>query len=215
VAPRPPLSPRVAETLAALDPAALEDEARFEAVELTGVAAEGFQVRHLTLAECRVKAVLAGARLPDLHLSDTVISGADLANLHAPAAALRKVEVDQARLTGATLSEASLRDVTLRGCRMDLASLAAARLERVLFVDCDLREASFGEAVLRDVRFQGCDLGGAELARTRLQRVELEGCRLEGIRSAADLRGAAMPWPDIVANAGVFAAAAGIRIAER
>jgi len=215
VAPRPPLSPRVAEELAPLDPAALEDEARFEGVELTGAAATGLEVRHLTLAESRMKAALAGARLPDLHLSDVVVTGADLANLHAPAAALRRVEIVQARLTGATLSEASLRDVTLRGCRMDLASLGAARLERVVFVDCDLREASLGEAVLRDVRFQGCDLGGAELARTRLQRVELEGCRLEGIRSAADLRGAAMPWPDIVANAGVFAAAAGVRIAER
>jgi uncharacterized protein YjbI with pentapeptide repeats len=215
VAPRPPLSPRVPEELAPLDPAQLEDEARFDAVELTGVAAEGLEVRHLTLTESHVRAALAGARLPDLHLSDTVLEGADLANLHAPAAALRRVEIDQARLTGATLSEASLRDVTLRGCRMDLASLAAARLERVVFADCDLREASLGEAVLRDVRFERCDLGGAELSRTRLQRVELEGCRLEGIRSAADLRGAAMPWPDIVANAGVFAAAAGVRIAER
>jgi uncharacterized protein YjbI with pentapeptide repeats len=215
VAPRPPLSPRVAEALAPLDPAALEDEARFEGVELAGVAAEGLRVRHLTLSESRVTAALAGARLEDLHLSDVVVRGADLANLHAPAAALRRVELDQARLTGATLSEASLRDVTLKGCRMDLASLAAARLERVVFVDCDLRETSLGEAVLRDVRFQGCDLGGAELSRARLQRVELEGCRLEGIRSAADLRGAAMPWPDIVANAGVFASAAGIRIAER
>jgi len=214
VAPRPPLPPRVPEELAPLDPAALEDEARLEGVELAGVAPEALEVRHLTLAESRVRAALAGARLHDLHLSDAVITGADLANLHAPAAALRRVEVDQARLTGATLSDASLRDVTLRGCRMDLASLAAARLERVVFVDCDLREASLGEAILRDVRFQGCDLGGAELTRTRLQRVELEGCRLEGIRSAADLRGAAMPWPDIVANAGVFAAAAGIRIAE-
>ena len=122
---------------------------------------------HLTLAECRVRGPLAASRLPDLHLSDAVVAGADLANLHAPTAALRRVTVDQARLTGATLSEASLRDVTLSGCRIDLASLAAARLERVVFADCDLRETSFGEAVLRDVRFERCDLGGADLARVR------------------------------------------------
>ena len=83
-----------------------------------------------------------------------------------------------------------------------------------MFADCDLRETSFGEAVLRDVRFERCDLGGAELARVRLQRVVLAGCRLEGINAVGDLRGASMPWPDIVANAGLFAAAAGVRAAE-
>jgi uncharacterized protein YjbI with pentapeptide repeats len=209
---RPPLAPRVPQALEPLDPSALEDEGRYEAVELTG--AGELALRHLTLAECRVRGPLSASKLPDLHVSDAVVAGADLANLHAPTAALRRVAVDQARLTGATLSEASLRDVTLSGCRIDLASLAAARLERVAFADCDLRETSFGEAVLRDVRFERCDLGGADLARVRLQRVVLAGCRLDGIHSVGDLRGATMPWPDIVANAGLFAAAAGIRPLE-
>jgi uncharacterized protein YjbI with pentapeptide repeats len=204
---RPPLAPRVPEAPAPLDPAALEDEGRYEAVELAGAGA--LSIRHLTVAEGRVRGTLAGARLPDLHLSDVAVAAADLANLRAPKAALRRVAVDQARLTGATLTDASLRDIAFTGCRMDLASLAAARLERVVFADCDLRETSFGEAILRDVRFERCDLGGAEFGRVRLQRVELAGCRLEGIRSVGDLRGASMPWPDIVANAGLFAAAAG------
>lgn len=209
---RPPLRPRVPDAPADLDPSALEDEGRFEAVELVGAGA--VEAKQLTLAEGRVRGSLAGARLPDLHLSDVAVAAADLANLHAPKAALRRVAVDQARLTGATLTEASLQDVVFTGCRMDLASLATARLERVVFTDCDLREASLGEAILRDVRFERCDLGGAELDRMRLQRVELAGCRLEGIRSVSDLRGASMPWPDIVANAGVFAAALGVRAAE-
>lgn len=210
--PRPPLAPRLPEALAPLDPAGLEDEGCYETVELTGAGA--LSVRHLTLAQCRLRGVLAGSKLPDLHVRDATLSGADLANLHAPAAALRRVAIEQARLTGATLSEASLGDVTLSGCRMDLVSLAGARVERVVFADCDLREASFGEAILRDVRFECCDLRGAELARVRLQRVGLAGCRLEGINAVGDLRGASMPWPDIVANAGLFAAAAGIRAAE-
>ena len=104
--------------------------------------------------------------------------------------------------------------MTLTDCRFDLASLAAARLERVVFADCDLRESSFAEAVLRDVRFERCDLGGAELAQVRLQRVELRGCRLDGINAVANLRGATMPWEDIVGNAGLFAAAVGVRATE-
>ena len=209
---RPPLEPRLAEALAPLDPAALEDETRHEAVELAG--GGPLEIRHLTLAETRLRGTFAGSRLPDLHLGDVAVDAADLANLRAPAAALRRVAVDQARLTGAELGEASLRDAAFTGCRIDLASLASARMERVVFEDCDLRETSFAEAILRDVRFVRCDLGGAELDRMRLQRVELHGCRLEGIRSVGDLRGAVMPWPDIVANAGLFAAAAGVRAAE-
>jgi uncharacterized protein YjbI with pentapeptide repeats len=209
---RPPLAPRVADVLDPLEPTALQDETAYEAVELAG--AGEIEVRHLTLAESRVRGSLAGARLPDLHLGDCALAGADLANLRAPKAALRRTAIDQARLTGAQLAEASLRDVTLSGCRFDLGSLAAARLERVVFADCDLRETSLAEAVLRDVRFERCDLGGAELDRIRLQRVELRGCRLDGIRSVENLRGAAMPWEDIVGNAGLFAAAVGIRATE-
>jgi uncharacterized protein YjbI with pentapeptide repeats len=206
---RPPLGPRVSEELDPLDAAALEDEARHEGVELTG--GRAVEACHVTIAESRVRGTMAGARLADLHLGDTAVAGADLANLRAPKAALRRVAFDQARLTGADLSEASLRDVTFTGCRIDLASLAVARLERVIFADCDLRESSFAEAILRDVCFERCDVGGADLARVRLQRVELRGCRLEGINAVENLRGAAMPWEDIVGNAGLFAAAVGIR----
>jgi uncharacterized protein YjbI with pentapeptide repeats len=209
---RPPLEPRVAEVPEALDPAALEDEVRYEGVEVTG--AGELAVRSLTLESARVRGSLAGARLADLHLGDTAVEAADLANLRAPKAAMRRVAVTRARLTGADLGEASLRDVTFADCRIDLANLTAARLERVVFADCDLRESSFAEAVLRDVRFERCDLGGAELTRVRLQRVELRGCRLDGINAVEDLRGATMPWEDIVGNAGLFAAAVGVRAAE-
>lgn len=209
---RPPLEPRVPGMLWPLEPATLEDEARHEAVELTG---DGpVTVRHPALVESRVRGTLAGSGLADLQLGDSAVSGADLAKPSAPKAALRRVAIDQARLTGADLSEASLSDVSFSDCRIDLASLAAARLERVVFAGCDLREASFAEAILRDVRFDGCDLGGVELARVRLQRVELRGCRLEGINAVENLRGAAMPWEDIVGHAGLFAAAVGIRPVE-
>ena len=209
---RPPLEPRVGHAPAPLEAAALEDEERYEGVEVTG--AGELEVRSLTLAESRLKGSLAGARLPDLHLGDTAVEGADLANLRAPKAALRRVAIARARLTGADLSDASLRDVTFADCRIDLANLSAARLERVVFADCDLRESSFGEAVLRDVRFERCDLGGVELARVRLQRVELRGCRLDGINAVENLRGATMPWEDIVGNAGLFATAVGVRASE-
>ena len=57
-----------------------------------------------------------------------------------------------------------------------------------------------------------CDLSRAALSNSTLQRVELRGCTLDGIQSVTDLRGASMPWPDILDNAGVLAAALGIAL---
>ena len=67
--------------------------------------------------------------------------------------------------------------------------------------------------MLRDVRFERCDLGRAELSRVPLSGCA-GGCRLEGINAVGDLRRASMPWPDIIDDAGLFAAAAGVRAAE-
>ena len=42
--------------------------------------------------------------------------------------------------------------------------------------------------------------------------IELRGCALDGVSGLERLRGAAMPWADVVGNAGAFAAALGIRV---
>ena len=57
-------------------------------------------------------------------------------------------------------------------------------------------------------------LSNPDLSGARMSRCELRNCTLEGLRGAEALRGAAMPWPDIVAAAGLFADALGIRVLE-
>jgi uncharacterized protein YjbI with pentapeptide repeats len=100
--------------------------------------------------------------------------------------------------------------VTFDDCRLDLSSFRFATLERVVFRDCRLEEADFYEARLRSVLFERCPLREATLDGATIERVDLRGCDLEGASGAASLRGARMPWPDVVANAGTFAAALGI-----
>ena len=56
--------------------------------------------------------------------------------------------------------------------------------------------------------------GGATFAGARFDASELRGCTLEGISGADGLRGAALPWPDIVGLAGALAAALGIQVLE-
>ena len=58
--------------------------------------------------------------------------------------------------------------------------------------------------------FERCPLSGATLDAVTIERVELRGCDLEGSSGAASLRGARMPWADVVANSGTFAGALGI-----
>jgi uncharacterized protein YjbI with pentapeptide repeats len=99
-------------------------------------------------------------------------------------------------------------------CRIDLSSFGATRLDQVVFERCLLMQADFQEASLRAVRFVDCDLSEADLMDARFDRCELRGCTIDGIRGAARLRGISMPWEDIVASVGTFAAAVGVTVLD-
>jgi len=116
------------------------------------------------------------------------------------------------RLTGAELGEAKLADVTFDECRLDVTGFRHARLERVAFRDCRMGECDLTGATLTDVLFERCDLNRAGFAGARLKRVELRGCDLTGLDGAEALRGARMPWNDVLQNAVLFASLAGIDV---
>ena len=113
-------------------------------------------------------------------------------------------------MTGILISGAVLSDVTFTDCRIDLASFGASRLERVTFEGCRLAQTDFMESQLQDVRFERCDLTEEDFRGATLRRCQARGCELSAIQGAERLRGLAMPWPEIVANAGVWATALGI-----
>ncbi len=214
--PRMPVLPRMSEELTPRDLAAVwfEDEDRFEGVELNGSAEAGeISARNVTIEDARITGSLGGGALKDLHLHDATIDGADLANVDLTDAHLNRLTITDARLTGANLTKATLQDVVLTGCRLDFAILAAARIDRVIFRDCVLTESTLEQAQLRDVRFESCDLTRASLGQSQHTRVELHGCRLAEIRSLQDLRGVAMPYPDLVDQVVNLAGALGIRVA--
>jgi uncharacterized protein YjbI with pentapeptide repeats len=212
VRPRAPVAPELPAQLEPADLGELVEEARLEGVELSGAFAGA--ARSATITESRVTGSLAAAQLHQLHAVDVAIGSGDLANADLRGANFTRVHVSQSRLTGVQLLESTLHDVTFDGCRLEFSALAGARIDRVLFRDCDLRDVTLEQARLRDVRFERCDLSGAAFGQAELHRVELDACRLEGIRSITDLRGATMPWSDIVGLAGRFAAALGIGVIE-
>jgi uncharacterized protein YjbI with pentapeptide repeats len=167
------------------------------------------------LEEARlVDADLSGARVKGLRLIDVAIERGNLANLAAPEPSLRRVTVTGARLTGVQWTRGSLADVLFRDCRIDLATFAGTTFERVAFEGCMLGQAEFREALLRSVRFEHCDLTEADLTGLRIDGCVLSSCTLDGLAGAERLRGAAMPWGDVVGHAGLLAAALGIRVLD-
>ncbi len=147
-------------------------------------------------------------------LVDAEVRDVDWANRQARGAVVRRVELRQCRLTGAELAEAELTDVTFVDCRLDLAGLRMAKLERVAFRDCRMSECDFYEATFTDVLFERCELREATVSRVKLKRAELRGCDLAGLRGVEALRGARMPWNDVLENGPLFAAALGLEIVE-
>ena len=147
-------------------------------------------------------------------LVDVAVEDVDWANERARGLVARRAELRRCRLTGAELAEAALIDVTFAECRLDLVGLRAAKLERVVFRDCRMSECDLYGATLTDVLVERCELREASLAGARLTRVELRGCDLTGLQGAEALRGARMPWDDVLQNAPLFATALGIEIVD-
>lgn len=147
-------------------------------------------------------------------LVDAIVVDVDWANQRARGAVARRVELRRCRLTGVELAEAALSDVTFEDCRLDLAGLRIAKLERVVFRDCRMAECDLYEASLTDVLFERCELREATFSGVRLKRVELRGCDLAGLSGAESLRGARMPWNDVLENGPLFAAALGLEIVD-
>jgi len=147
-------------------------------------------------------------------LVDAVACDLDWANRRTRGLVVRRAEVRRCRLTGTELAEAALSDVTFSDCRLDLAGLRIAKLERVVFRDCRMAECDFYDATLTDVLFDHCELREATFSGGRLKRVELRGCDLTGLRGIEALRGARMPWNDVLENAPLFATALGLEIID-
>lgn len=154
------------------------------------------------------------ARLAALTLDDCELARGNAANIHAERALLRRLRVQAVRLTGADLSGAELRDVYVEGCGADLVSLNRARLLDVAFVDCVLRDLDLRGAQLERVSFNRCDLTGADFEGARFKRCEMRECKLTRAQGVPSLAGVAMPYPDVIENAAVFAGALGILPAD-
>ena len=181
-----------------------------EAATPTDADAHDLRLRDVVLRDVD----LGGSRLVGADLLDVVVERGSLSNAVAREATLRRVAATGTRATGLDLTESVLRDVGFEDCRLDLALFRFARLESVAFVDCRLDEADFYGATLVSVCFERCTLSRASFDAATFERCELRDCRLDGLEGVERLRGARMPWPDVVQIAGLLAVATGIEVLD-
>lgn len=214
--PRDPEAPRLPPTLVAIDlEGELEHDAHYGGAQLGGAPEAGGIARGVTIEECRAEQLdLSNQRLPGLSLVDVELRGGSLSNADLRTSSWRRVSVVRARLTGTRWSSAIMDDVRFEGCQIDLAALTGCELRRVRFVDCRLVGSDLQELSAQDVAFVDCDLSETDLTGARFLRTEMHGCTIDGIRSIERLRGVGMRWNDIVASAGAFAAAVGVRLID-
>ena len=214
----PPLEPKrpdVSEELAERD---LADE------RLIGLrvdeAALGGDLSERAAADLRLQDVrlanldLTGTEAPGVTVTDAIVAGGSWANLRAARGTLTRVEAQELRATGVDFTEAVLKDVVFADARLDLATFRFAKLERVVFRDCRLEEADFLGASLVSVRFERCNLARAIFVDATCERCELRDCELADLQGIEGLRGARMPWHEVIQVAGQLATAIGITVID-
>ena len=200
---------------AAIDPAAVEGGSTWSRMRLEGDIAPELAAPGVTFEQSRLERVdLGGGRLAHLSLSDVELEGCNLANADVRGGSAWRTRIVRSRLTGVAWHEGLIRDTVVSDCRIDLSSFGATRLDQVVFERCLLMQVDLQEASLRRVRFVDCDLTEADVADARFEGCELRGCTIDGMRGAERLRGVAMPWEDIVASVGTFAAAVGVAVID-
>jgi uncharacterized protein YjbI with pentapeptide repeats len=190
------------------------DGESWEAVEIVDTALPGIDARSLGFVEARFEATdLSGAKLTGLFLRECELLRCDLSNAVVRGGSARLTKVEAARLTGLSWTAGELYDTTFSECRANLATFEGTKFDRVVFENCDLGEADFRQCRFDSVAFRGCDLTRAELGNARFSgKCEMSGCTLDGLRGVDRLRGVAMPWSDIMAAAGTFAAELGVKL---
>jgi uncharacterized protein YjbI with pentapeptide repeats len=213
---KPPAAPDLPDALAPLE----EEPPALRGLELSErlIAARDWSVRDaegIRLTECRLDNVaLDEARLRRGNVRDVRVSGGNWANADAGEAFVKRVEFHNTRLTGVAFANATLEDVVFSDCRLDLASFRFAKLTYVRFEGCQMAEADFYEARIESTVYSGCSLPRASLAGVTFTNTEFRGCDLTALGNPERLRGARMPWADVVQSADVLAAGLGIEIVE-
>ncbi|MFJ2977552.1 pentapeptide repeat-containing protein [Curtobacterium sp. NPDC087082] len=175
---------------------------------------------------------LAGERLPDLEIEESVIGtlradGADLRGLRvrdsvvetldapvlrASSSSWREVRIAGGRIGSAELYDAGLNGVEFVGMKLGFVNLRGSTLTDVVFRDCVVDELDIADARLLRVSFEGTRIRAAEGSNTRIEHVDLRAADLDRVERLEGFRGATIAADQLYTLAPLLAAQAGYRV---
>jgi uncharacterized protein YjbI with pentapeptide repeats len=163
---------------------------------LTSIEASSF-LPALPLEDARVEAEdVAGAEIPSLSLTGSVLVRVVFAQARIQAALLRDVRFVKCDLSNAVFRGFEARRVEFIDCRLLGIKAISCNWQDVLLEDCDARYAQFNGGVVRSCEFKGtrldeADFRGVNLAGTIFRNASLRRADLSGAKlNTTNLRGA-------------------------
>lgn len=192
----------------------LEPDGDYDGVEFADLDLAGQEGLGARFMDCAVRrCALDEAGLAKARILDSVLEGVRGVGTDLSGAALRDVEVVDARLGGVQMHGAVLERVVVRGGKIDFLNLRKARLKDVVFEGCVLVEPDFGGAVLERVQFVDCVLRGVDFSGVRMAEVDLrEAAELGIARGVESLAGAVISPAQLFELAPALAVQLGVRV---
>jgi uncharacterized protein YjbI with pentapeptide repeats len=181
---------------------------RIDVFDLAGERLPDLEIEESVIGTLRVD----GADLRGLRVRDSVVETLDAPVLRASSSSWREVRIAGGRIGSAELYDAGLNGVEFVGMKLGFVNLRGSTLTDVVFRDCVLDELDIADARLLRVSFDGTRIRAAEGSNTRIEHVDLRGADLDRVERLEGFRGATIGADQLYTLAPLLAAQAGYRV---
>ncbi|MDR6170032.1 pentapeptide repeat-containing protein [Curtobacterium sp. SORGH_AS_0776] len=184
------------------------DGKRIDVFDLAGERLPDLEIEESVIGTLRVD----GADLRGLRVRDSVVETLDAPVLRASSSSWREVRIAGGRIGSAELYDAGLNGVEFVGMKLGFVNLRGSTLTDVVFHDCVVDELDIADARLLRVSFEGTRIRAAEGSNTRIEHVDLRGADLDRVERLEGFRGATIAADQLYTLAPLLAAQAGYRV---
>ncbi|MDR6573098.1 uncharacterized protein YjbI with pentapeptide repeats [Curtobacterium sp. 320] len=181
---------------------------RIDVFDLAGERLPDLEIEESVIGTLRVD----GADLRGLRVRDSVVETLDAPVLRASSSSWREVRIAGGRIGSAELYDAGLNGVEFVGMKLGFVNLRGSTLTDVVFRDCVVDELDIADARLLRVSFEGTRIRAAEGSNTRIEHVDLRGADLDRVERLEGFRGATIAADQLYTLAPLLAAQAGYRV---
>ena len=181
---------------------------RIETFDLAGERLPDLEIEESIIGTLRVD----GADLPGLRVRDSVVETLDAPVFKASSSSWREVRIAGGRVGSAELYDAGLNGVEFVGMKLGFVNLRGSTLTDVVFRDCVIDELDIADARLLRLSFDGSRIRAAEGSNTRIDHVDLRAADLDRVERLEGFRGATIGADQLYTLAPLLAAQAGYRV---